>query len=313
MFKDISSLIEKSKSILILTHINPDGDALGSCVGFKGMVDSMGKSAVILLEKELSPQFSVFGDNFKVGECDSSFDLVVSLDCGDEGRLGDLVKHFKGTTISIDHHVSNTKFATVNYVDSKASATGEIIYELIKYMNVPFTKEMASALYGAILTDTGGFMFSNTTKKTHDIAGDLIAFGADYYSLNKKLIQEKDYKRHLIAAKCIENMSFFADGKICVSVFTNDYCNELDIKDDDLNGLAQVPRTISGVEAGVLITEINKGTVKVSLRSDEIVDVSKVAEKFGGGGHVRASGIRISDALIDKVKEDLIEEIKKQL
>lgn len=313
MFKEVFELIEKSNNILILTHTNPDGDALGSCVGFKLMLEKLGKTAVILLEKELSSQFSVFGNNFEWGDLNSSFDLVVSLDCGDEKRLGECYGYFKGATLNIDHHISNTKFASVNFVDPFASATGEIIYELIDYAKVSFTPDMASALYGAILTDTGGFMFSNTTKRTHEIAGELIAHGADFYNLNKKLIQEKDYKRHLITSKCIENMEFYAEDKICVAVFDNKYCKELDIKDDDLNGLAQVPRTVSGVEVGILISEINEGTIKVSLRSDEIVNVSLVAEKFGGGGHIRASGIRINDSTCEKVKEALIDEIIKQL
>ena len=209
MFKDLKKAIKKAKSILILTHINPDGDALGSTLGFKCMLEKMGKKAAILLEKGLPEMFSVFGDEFLNREYNEEYDLVCALDCGDIARLGDLSKYFIGNTLCIDHHVSTEKFAKTSYVDSKAAATGEIIYDLAKSLKIPFDSKMASALYGAILTDTGGFMFSNTTKKTHDIIGELIKSGADFYTLNKKLIQEKDYKRHLITAECIKRMEFF--------------------------------------------------------------------------------------------------------
>lgn len=313
MFSEIAKVIEKASDILIITHLNPDGDALGSTAGFKLMLEKLGKRATVLLEKAPAPMFEIFGDNYTWGEPEGEFDLVVSLDCGDLKRLGECEKYFKGNTLSIDHHVSNTLFADVNHVEPDAAATGEIIYKLVKYLKVDFTPEMASSLYGAILTDTGGFMFSSTTEETHLAAGELIRAGADFYNLNKKLHLEKDYKRHLISAHAIENAIFSADGKICICLFDNALCESLNIVDDDLNGLAQVTRSISGVEAGVLITEITKGLVKVSLRSDEIVDVAKVAEAFGGGGHIRASGVRFRDADILKVKDMITEEIMKQL
>ncbi len=313
MFTEVAKLLNNAENILILTHLNPDGDALGSTAGFKLMLEKMGKKATVLLEREPAPMFSVLGDNFSWGEPEGEFDLVVSLDCGDLKRLGECEKYFKGNTLSIDHHISNSRFANVNCVQPEAAATGEIVYDLIKYLGVEFTEDMASSIYGAILTDTGGFMFSNTTKKTHLIAGELIGYGADYYNLNKKLMQEKDYKRHLISASAIENAQFEADGKICICLFDNELCEKLDMNDDDLNGLAHVTRSISGVEAGVLITEITKGIVKVSLRSDEIVNVSLVAEAFGGGGHIRASGVRFRDVDILKVKTMITCEIMKQL
>ena len=313
MFNEVLKKISDKHKILILTHINPDGDALGSATAFKFLLERSGKEAVILLEKELPESLKIFGDNFSYENTDFSYDLVVALDTGDIDRLGSLKKYFKGDSLNIDHHKSNTLFADVNFVDPSSSATGEIVARLSEAMNIVPDNLMASALYGAILTDTGGFMFSNTTEETHKIAGKLISLGADFYNLNKKLMLENDYKRQYLTAKCIENMEFFEDGKISVITISNEYANKFDIKEEDLNGLAQVPRTVSGVEVGVLISEVNKGTVKVSLRSDEYVDVSKIAEKFGGGGHIRASGIRISDGDIKKIKEDILKEITKEL
>lgn len=313
MFNEVLKKISDKRKILILTHINPDGDALGSASAFKLILEKAGKEAVVLLSSPLPESLKIFGDYFSFGDTDFSYDLAVSVDTGDIDRLGDLKKYFKGETLNIDHHKSNTNFADVNFVDPSASATGEIIARLSKAMNIVPDAEIASALYGAILTDTGGFMFSNTTEETHKIAGKLISLGASFYNLNKKLMLEKDYKRQYLTAKCIENMEFFENGKISVITITNEYAKHNDIKEEDLNGLAQLPRTVSGVEVGVLISEVNKGTVKVSLRSDEIVDVSEIAEKFGGGGHIRASGIRIADGDIEKVKKNILKEISDKL
>lgn len=310
MFKEVVDALKKSEKILIFTHIHPDGDALGSSVAFKKAMEQYGKKADIVLERPLSPLFECFGDNFiQRDEVSDDYDLMVSLDCGDYDRLGKIKDLYTVRTLSIDHHTSNTMFADINYVNPKSAATGEIVYSLIKYMGIEITKEIADALYGAILTDTGGFMFSNTSYETHIIIAELMNSGADYYTLNKKLMQEKDYHRHLITATCIENMEFYKDGRIAVSVFTNELAKEIGMVLDDTNGLSAVPRTVKGVEVGILITEIVKDTVKVSLRSDSIVDVSVIAEKFGGGGHVRASGITIKNKDINTVKEELIKEV----
>ena len=130
MFKEIFNTLKKADKILILTHINPDGDALGSSVAFKLMLEKMGKKATIFLEKELPDMFSCFGDNFVWGEYNEDYDLVCVLDCGDEKRLGDTFEYFKGNTLCIDHHVSNNAFADVNFVEPKAAACGEIVYDL---------------------------------------------------------------------------------------------------------------------------------------------------------------------------------------
>ena len=314
MFGEVFKAIKEAEKILIFTHLHPDGDALGSTVAFKKAVEQMGKVADIILEKPRSDMFECFGNNFILREeLDKEYDLKVSLDCGDKERLGEIKDLFCGNTLSIDHHASNTYFADVNFVDSESAATGEIVYKLLKYLNIDFTSEIAGALYGAILTDTGGFMFSNTSPETHIMISELMEKGADYYNLNKKLMQEKEYRRHLITARCIENMEFFKDGKICVSVFENDETVKIGMTGDDTSGLSAVTRTVKGVEVGILITEIDKGTVKVSLRSDAYVDVSEIAVKFGGGGHKRASGITFKDKNIKEVKETLVEEISKCL
>ena len=314
MFEEIAKAVKKAKKILIFTHLHPDGDALGSSVAFKKAVEQLGKDADIILEKPRSDMFSCFGDDFILREdLNKDYDLKVSLDCGDMERLGEIKDLFCKNTLSIDHHASNTYFADVNFVDPESAATGEVVYRLLKYLNIDFTSEIASALYGAILTDTGGFMFSNTSPETHVIIAELMKNGADYYNLNKKLMQEKEYRRHLITARCIENMEFFEDGKICVSVFENEETVKIGMVGDDTSGLSAVTRTVNGVEVGILITEIDKGTVKVSLRSDAYVDVSEIAVKFGGGGHIRASGITFKDKSIKEVKEALISEVKKYL
>lgn len=313
MFEKIISAINKAKNILVFIHMNPDGDALGSALGFANGMEKAGKNVAILLEKEKDEMFSCFSGPFVTDADEKEFDLLVSLDCGSLERMGKVADKFYGNTINIDHHHQNTNFADINYVDGEKAATGEIVYLLLKEMNIEFDEKIASPLYGAILTDTGGFMFSNTSEFTHKMAADLISSGADYYELNKKLMGEKSYHRHLLSAKCVEKMEFESDGKICICVLSNEFCCEHNINNDELNGIPALLRSVSGVEVGVLITEAEKGTIKVSLRSDKIVDVSKICEKFGGGGHIRAGGIRIQRRDINEIKEELLKEIKKEL
>ena len=309
MFGEVKKALDGASKILIFTHLNPDGDALGSSVAFKKAMESLGKKADIILEKPLSPYFDCFGDNFILREdIDDDYDLRVSLDCGDMERMGEVKDLFYGKTLSIDHHDSNKGFADINYVEAKSPATGLIIYKLIKYLDIKITKEIADAIYGAILTDTGGFMFSNTGAETHEVAAELIKAGADYYTLNKKLMQEKEYHRNLLTAYAIKNMEFYKDGEICICTITNEEAKELNMTPEDTTGLTSVPRNVKGVEVGILLTEIVKGTVKASFRSDIKADVAKLAEKFGGGGHVRASGATFKDLDINTVKEKLIKE-----
>lgn len=311
--ENIIKALECAGKILILTHINPDGDAVGSCYAVKKALERIGKQADVVLDSKLGEEFNYFENAVLYTLPQKDYDLVLSVDCGDLKRLGDLAEYYKGETANIDHHYSNIGFGKYNYVDGNAAAAGEIVYELINKMGIPFDREIASGIYVALLTDTGGFMFSNTSPKTHNIIAQMMTCGIDFYDFNNMFMQEKPYKKLKLTAYLTERMEFYHNGKCCVCTVSNEECLKENIKNSDLNGIAALPRSVRGVEVGILITEAEVGKVKVSLRSDKVVDVSEIAAKFGGGGHVRASGITIPGGNLTKIKEQLIKETEKAL
>ena len=266
MYADIIRAIEEAGSILLLTHINPDGDAVGSVYGFKKSLEYIGKTVYAVTEEPLPGYLSMFGHEFTViDEFDEEYDLVMALDTGDMGRLGKCDVLFKGETAVIDHHGTNNGFGKYNHVDGESGSCGEIIFDFIADMNIPLTPDAATGLYAAILSDTGGFIYQNTKADTHRKAAWLIESGADYIYINKKLMEEKSYETHRVTSICVEGMEFFSEGKLCVITLDNDLCVKHGITKESLSGIAALPRTVSGVDTGVLISETEKGTVKVPI------------------------------------------------
>ena len=193
--ESIVNALKSAEKILILTHINPDGDAVGSCYAMKNALEKAGKQADIVLNSKLGEEFYPFEKSVLYEVPQKEYDLVLSIDCGDFKRLGNLGEYYKGETANVDHHYSNDGFGKYNYVDGGAAAAGEIVYDLINKMEIPFDKEIASGIYVALLTDTGGFMFSNTSPKTHRIIAKVMEYGIDFYGFNNLFIQEKTYKK----------------------------------------------------------------------------------------------------------------------
>lgn len=314
MYADIIRVIEEAENILLLTHINPDGDAVGSVYGFKKSLEYIGKTVYAVTEEPLPRYLSMFQHEFITkNNFDEEYDLVIAIDTGDMGRLGKCGELFRGETAVIDHHGTNEGFGKYNHVDGESGSCGEIIFDFIADMNIPVTPDAATGLYAAILSDTGGFIYQNTKADTHRKVAWLIEAGADYLFINKKLMEEKSYETHRVTALCVEKMEFFKEGKLCVISLDNDFCKNNDITKESLNGIASLPRTVSGVDTGVLISETEKGTVKVSLRSDEIVDVSEISVMFNGGGHKRAAGFRTEEYTMEEVREKLIDIITEKL
>ena len=312
-FSEVIDKIGKATRIAVFTHVMPDGDALGSAFALRGALRGMGKQADCFLEKPLSGLYHFFPSDYLMeAEKAAAYDLKISVDCGERSRLGMFADAFYGDTINIDHHREKEPFAQINIVEEKSASTGEIIYELLCAMEAAITPKIADALYAAVATDTGGFMFSNTTADTHRITAALMEAGADFYTLNKHLLLEKTLKKYQLTALCVERMEIVSDGKIAVTYLDYDTVRKMQVTSDDLDGLSSLPRSIKGVEAGALLTELEAGKIKVSLRSDRLVDVSKVAAAFGGGGHMRASGFTCGGS-IEELKQSILQKLKTEL
>lgn len=312
-FSKIKEEIDRAGSIVILNHVNMDGDAVGSAFSLAGALISQGKKVKVAIEEE-PPEYlkGLCGDY--ILSSDEVFDLAISVDCGDMGRLGGRRDMFTNAkrTVCIDHHVSNTGFADVNYIKPGASSTSEIIFELLNYLNLPISKRAAEQLFAGIITDTGGFKYSNTTPESFVYSGSLLKLGADISEVCIEIYESDSLSKLKLKSRCLDSIELYEDGKISVSVLTKKDFEQTGASLSDSEGFSQMGRGIAGVEASFFITAYD--TVKVSLRSKRFVDVSKVAAHFGGGGHKRASGFTLpGDTDVKELKDELIKMLSEEI
>ena len=313
----IISKIKEVKKVAILPHVSADGDALGSSLALAYAVKELGVEPIIYIEEDipLSYKFLPGEECTKVyqGEAEK-YDLVIALDTGDIERLGKRVEIFNigSDTINIDHHATNTEFAKLNYVKTSSSATGEIIYQLIKMMGIPLTEEMATCIYVAITTDTGGFRYSNTTSITHQIVSDLINSGVDVAGVSQLLFETMSLGKTKLMGSAIDTLEILEGGKVAIIIVTEDMIKNAGAKEEDCDGIVNIGRNIKGVEVGILIRENLNDYFKINLRSKNYVDVSIIANKLGGGGHKNAAGCTIEGNMRD-IKQMLLKEIREVL
>lgn len=302
MFEKVAELLAPDKKIIILPHKNADGDCLGSAFALKLALLSLGHTAEVVLREESDLLDIVHkGENF-----DFEPDVVVAVDCADEERMGDRIEIFKACekTVNIDHHKTNTNYADVNIVDAYASATGEMIFKLCRELGVELSAEIADNIYLAILTDTGRFTHNNTTPETHKIVSELVALGANFNKITKSVYENKPYSKLLLQAKAIMSIKRYNDGKIATVKITKADIEDAGASMDDASGLVDIAVSLSGVETSVYLKETDDG-IKASMRSS-VLDVSKIALIFGGGGHPAASGCTLKCG-IDEAEAKLLD------
>ena len=318
IMNDIINKIKHCNKIAITFHSSPDGDAIGSSLALFQGLKKFGKEVEILSKEEMLEDFKFLcgseNINHKKFKVSTDTECVIVLDCGDVKRINaELNFENRGyTIINIDHHLSNELYGDLNYVDTNAAAVSEIIYQMIKLMGIDMDKDIAECLYTSIITDSGSFRYPSTTSVTHTIAGDLINTGIDFSEIHRVIFENKKFQRIKLYGKAIESMKLAAGDKICTIEITKDMLFNLGIiKDTDTSDIINIGMKIDTVEVGVLLKEVEQG-VKVSLRSKSKVDVRKIAETFGGGGHLRASGLVISDKSIAEVKDIILAEVEKE-
>lgn len=327
MMEKIVQKIKLASQIAILPHVDPDGDCLGSSFALSIALQGLGKKADVILEKDVPKLYTIlpgFGrewlymngydtsDNSKGSGKTSSgkYDTVICLDCSDEGRLGSRARLLERDvlTINMDHHITNTQYAQYNYVEAQAAAAGEIVFKLIQRMGIAINTEIATNLYVAIATDTGSFKYSSTTSDTHRIVAQLLETGINSGEINRKIFDSVSLDKLRLKAQAINSVELSEDGKIAVIVLKAAYMQKVGLTDEDTDGLTSLPRTIEGVEVGILIKEKEPDIIKVSFRSNEYVDVSEIAAFFGGGGHKRASGCTLT-ANVEQAKKMILEKV----
>lgn len=306
---EIATLLRQAPEVLVTSHEDPDGDALGSLVALGLALKSLSKKVVLVLEEPVPAPYLFLAESKEVLEPTSLTSLalpatVVFCDCSTPERVGpSLVAKLREAEfwINIDHHVSNTYFGHLNYVEPSAAATAELIFQVIKALNVAITKEVATALYLGIVTDTGSFRFENTKPETLRQAAELLSEGADLAAIRENLWEEKSLLSLRLLAAVLPTLTFAAGGKIAWISLEKAALDCLGARNGDLEGLVDYPRSVAGVEVGMFFRETEPGLVKVGLRSKKYLDVNLLAQEFGGGGHPRAAGCTVKGFLSEVI------------
>lgn len=299
--------IRECNKIAITFHTSPDGDALGSSLALLQGLMKLNKDVYIISTDKVPDDYSFLPFKEVVDEAPSQVlsgtECVIVLDCGDFKRISweNDSANKEYTLINIDHHLSNELYADLNYADTNAAAVGEIIYQILCLMSIKIDKSIATCLYTSLITDSGSFRFSNTTSVTHTIAGDLINTGIDFSDIHRKIYENKKYSRVKLYGKVIESMYLTGDNQICVMEITESMLKELGLEQSDTSDLLGFGTQIDTVEVTILLKENSEG-VKISLRSKAKVDVRRIAEKFGGGGHTRAAGLLLRMSMCEARK-----------
>ena len=318
----IAKFILESKKIGITYHVSPDGDAVGSVLALFNALKSLNKDCYIISKDTLSENLKFLkGSDEITGEITEPVDetdVVVVLDCGNLERVSANLKEFTGTIINIDHHLSNDKYGDINYIDSNAAATAEIVFELLNLMGISFEKEdsvikdIGTCMYTSIVTDTGAYRHSNVTERTHRISAVLKKIGVDNTFIYQSLFDNKDFSRIKLIGKALSNMKLILNGRVALLEIDKAFTEDLGIDIGDTSDIISYGLQIKGVEVTLLLKEVEDG-VKASLRAKSYVDVRKIAEVFGGGGHIRASGIKIKNMSMEEAKYEILNEIQKEL
>lgn len=319
VMNDIIAKLKSSSKIAVSFHSSPDGDSIGSALALMIGLKKLNKY-VYIVSKEPVPDYLNFlpesseitGENLTLKD---DTDCMVVLDCGDLKRVnGNInIANRKFCLINIDHHLSNDLYGDLNFVDTNAAAVGEIVYGLLKSMGITVDRSISECLYTSLITDTGSFKYSGTTSVTHTIAGDLINSGIDFSKIHRIVFENIEFKRLKLIGKAIENMDIINRGNICIITITSDMLRETESEDiSDTSDIIALGMQIKTVETAALLKEVRNG-IKISLRSKNVVDVRKVAELFGGGGHKRAAGLFIEGKSIQECKSIIEEKLEEEL
>lgn len=310
--QEIWQALHSGKNFFIAGHLNPDGDSLGCTLALKSLLERMGKKVYAYAAPTLGSdlQFLPGLKKIHLGKLPkkANFDTVILLECSDRKRGGDLefILRQARTLINIDHHLISDTYGTVNYVDAQASSTAEIIFQLFEESSGEFlpTPDEATCLYTGVATDTGRFVHSNTTAEALRVASALVALGANIAQVNQEIYFTKPYIELKLQGLALEKMQLHFNNKYSEIILTRHDFEALGATPSQTQGIVSQPTMIPGVEVSALIKE-EPDKISVNLRSRTNVDVSKIAQKFGGGGHARAAGFKVTDQPVEKVAEKL--------
>ena len=309
---EIFNLIDNSYKICIAGHKTPDGDCIGSVMALYDTLKPLNKDLTVCIDGAIPFNYKAFLDeNIIAKEYDNEeFDLLFILDSSDEKRLGkfeNILNNAKKTVV-IDHHKTNEGFGDINIIETEMSSTGELLYDILKASNMHISREAAILIYIAILTDTGKFSYSNTTSQTHRKAAELIDIGVNAAEIDNIVYNSKPSNIVRAFIDCVSGIELYFGNRLGITAITKSILDKNNADMSDIDGVVEYIREIKEVEVSCVLKENEEGT-KVSLRSKNYVDVSKISVKFGGGGHSRAAGFEINEN-IENTKKILLKEFK---
>ncbi len=294
---EIVRLLSAGERFALICHKSPDGDTLGSAMALALGLRQLGKSAEIFCQMAAPHtlrDLPLFDEVHTEPAMEPGY-TAVAVDCADEERMGSMAELFRAGThrLNIDHHVTNTRYGEANLVDPTAGAAGEIIWDVLKALGVQPNREIALCAYIAVATDTGSFMYSNTTSRSLQVAAETFQQKFDHTDVCNRLFREQSLGRARMIGLCAANLRMFCEGKIALSSATLEEMSRIGAVEEDADGASAFLRDIDTVKAAAFLREVEPGVFKVSMRSKDTVDVCAVAKQFSGGGHVCAAGCTI--------------------
>ena len=310
MRSKIYDLIQNSNSILLLTHIDPDGDAVGSVLAFYHYLKSINKD-VSMVVLDIPKLFNFLPSiNKIVDTTDREYDLGIVVDCATRDRIGqngDIFSKCKNAVV-VDHHISNTNYGDLNYVQGEVSSCCQVIYYLFKDWKINFSKEICESIITGVLTDTNGFGINSVDADTFRLASEIKELGIDIYDIYNKVLCKKTMPQYNLMKIGMDRLEFLENRKIAFTYILESDFEKVGAIHGEHEGIVDIGRNIDGVEVSIFIRENDGWTI--SLRSTGVVDVSKIALNIGGGGHKMASGAKLQGTF-DEVKSKIIDETKK--
>ncbi|MCC3371827.1 bifunctional oligoribonuclease/PAP phosphatase NrnA [Cohnella sp. REN36] len=311
--------IRERDDFLVVSHVQPDGDAISSTIAIGWLLERLGKTHTMYNDGPVPSRLGYLWGSDRIrtlasGKPDRTYQSIIAVDCADFSRVGGAKDLFApdAELLNIDHHPTNDAFGAANLLRFDAAATAEILYELLEASPVELDADAATALYTGMLTDTGGFRYSNTSPLVLAIASKLVALGVNGPELAELLLERMTMPQMLLVQRALARLTFSPDQRIGWLWVTPEDMQETGAQSEDLEGLVNYPRNIEGVEVGLLFKQVGDGAVKISMRSAGRVNVAAVAQRFGGGGHIRAAGCRVAAPLPEAISQ-AVEAIREAL
>lgn len=319
-FDQIGQVLQDHDTFAVISHVRPDGDAIGSILALGHALERMGKK-VRFLNQDGCPESLLFLLGSEKVEVSAEageilVDVAICLDTAAKTRVGEdslKVVEAAGTVVNIDHHVSNPGYGDFNYVDDSYPATGQIVYDLLKHLKIPISEISRDSIYVATSTDTGSFQYPGTTQATYEMAADLVSLGLNVGEINQLTYDNQPYRKVELMRSLLNTLERSDDGQIAWCHLKGETKAELSLIDDDTEGMIDILRSIQGVIVAVFFEELGGGEIRVSMRSkDRRINCSEICGIFGGGGHALAAGIRMAGPIED-AQSKVLSEVQSQL